>query len=177
MTPLAEFHTLTDASYRIVDLHDQDYGTDEDPLPLPGYREVVGGSLRRLYLQCVDDIVRVSVRLRLWEQDPGPGEAEEGEAWSEGESTELLCPSGVLLVDRWTMGPSAEWTLPVTGIFCVRVRHRGRDTARRRIDELREELYETEASPRERVTRLHTLDGTEQYLIDLWPKTSVTTKT
>ncbi|MFY7066926.1 hypothetical protein ACOQFV_31185 [Nocardiopsis changdeensis] len=164
MNPLARFETLAKPWYRVIDLHDSAAESNEEPLRVPG-SQIIGGAREHLYIQCAQDSARVRVHLRMWDSEAEavhPG-------WSEPEPGVLACPSGTLLVDQWTVGPAAEWDLPRAGLLHTQVRQRGRQDAIRKIAELREAADERGFTVEETTALMRDLDGTEQYLVDLWP--------
>lgn len=163
MTLLAQFETMAKPWYHVIDLHDSACETNEEPLKLPGH-QLIGGGLQHLYIQCAQDSTRVRIHLRVWNCEPELAQ----EGWSEAESAELACESGTLLVNQWTVGPAAEWKLPAAGVFQTQVRQQGRKTVVEKVADVWEEADEEGLTTEETITRLHALDGTEQYLVDFW---------
>ncbi len=152
---LASFSTLATAEYRIIDVHDSGREIEYTPsLRLPG-RTVLGVDTGHVYINCVEDLARVLVSMRVWDRAPGE---DVYQGWSEPEEAELSCASGTINVDQWTRGIADAWHLPVSGELHVSVRSQGRDTVRQRVKEVRR----WGESVRE-------VDGTERYLIDAWP--------
>ncbi|MFW6639993.1 hypothetical protein ACOALZ_08100 [Nocardiopsis algeriensis] len=164
MNPLARFETLAKPWYRVIDLHDSAVESNEEPLRVPGL-QIIGGALEHLYIQCAQDSTRVRVHLRVWGSEPEAVHQD----WSEPESGVLACASGTLLVNQWAVGPAAEWDLPSAGFFHAQVRQRGRQDVTRKIAELWEEADERGLTTKETTALMRGLDGTEQYLVDLWP--------
>jgi hypothetical protein len=163
---LESFSTLATAEYKVIDIHDSTREIEETPsLQLPG-RSILGGDTGHIYINCVDDVVRVLVSMRVW--DTAPSE-ETAQGWSEPEEAELTCRSGSVYVNQWASGPAAVWNIPILGEFNVSMRHKGRDTVREKAREVRRQNSGTGQPVRERVSSLHELDGTEKYLVDIWP--------
>ncbi len=163
---IASFSTLTTAEFRIIDIHDSNHEIEYTPtLQLPGHT-ILGRDPGHIYINCMDDLVCVLVSMRVWDSVPNE---ETDQGWSEPEVAEFSCRSGTVYVNQWTRGIADIWHLPVSGDFQISVRHKGRDTIEQKAKEVRRRYSGLGQHPRERVSRLHELDGTEKYLIDAWP--------
>ncbi|MCP3012213.1 hypothetical protein NGM33_02650 [Nocardiopsis dassonvillei] len=152
---LARFSTLATTDHKIIDLRDGDREIEYTPsLRLPGLT-FLGVDRGHVYINCVEDLARILVSMRVWDGAPGENVHR---GWSEPEEAELSCPSGTIRVDQWTRGIADVWRLPVSGELHVSVRSRGRATVRQRVREVRG-----------RGESVREVDGTERYVIDAWP--------
>jgi hypothetical protein len=147
---------------RMFRLHDAivDPGAPGSPLPPDG--ALISVTREQLWVASLQEVVSVQLLLEEWDTAPPPS----GEKW-EDEAKAVLYLRGAVSIDMGTVGKAVDSLKLVGGVgdYVVRVfarnraevTHRYRDLLRG-LDPLSDEFEQARRS----------LDGLEQYLLQLW---------
>ncbi len=153
--PIAEHEMTTVPAYRLITLRDQDNdaGVGSAEAIDRAATSVVAGTGYELFVNCVQDLFAVTVRVVLRDGGPPAG----------GSHFSLECPTGLLVLGSPT-GEVTDFSLPTgPGEYHVAVTHAGRDEARRVRRDVLERLDDPSV-----VDELERYAGIERYSIDLW---------
>lgn len=170
MTPLAEYSTLVTSEYHLIQIYDVE-SEMVDPEALPGElkKSSQDGVMsihdnRMLEMIQAEETFKVKIDFRVWGRTPLAGGPRGGHSFS----FRLSVPSKVLVLNSVAKGAQELWELPEGGDFNGRICHVGRETARSLAERLWDEIDEDYSFEEEQqMARPH--DGTENYIIDLWP--------
>ena len=111
-----------------------------------------------------EETFKVKVELRVWERPPLIAGAGENNSFS----FHISVPSKGLVLNSVAKGAQALWELPAGGEFNGCICHMGRESARLIADEIWDELGEDYTIEQKQQMAVP-YDGTEKYIIDLWP--------
>lgn len=144
--------------------------SDDDAM-LAANETVAASSGFHLYLRCLQQASAVRVTLRIWDRsDPAGSAMDTPPAGWDGQRSrlELELESGRLIVMQLACGPALDWDVPGgPGVFSVNVRYRNRELAAQRSSEIYARAVEGSWSPEQIRREAESLDGLEEYEIDL----------
>ena len=148
---------------RMFRLHDATVDPDGPGGPLPPDGALISVTREQMWVASLQEIVSVQLLLEEWDSAPPPF----GETW-EDEAKAVLYLRGAVSIDMGTAGKAVEQLKLAGGVgdYVVRVfarnrtevTHRYHDLFRRGLDPLSDEFEQAR----------RTLDGFEQYLLQLW---------
>jgi hypothetical protein len=147
---------------RMFRLHDATVDPDGPGSPLPPESTLISVTREQMWVASLQEIVNAHLTLEEWDSAPPPF----GEKW-EDEAKAVLYLRGAVSIDMGTAGKAVDSLKLVGGVgdYVVRVfaRNRGEVTRRYRdllrgLDPLSDEFQQAR----------NTLDGLEQYLLQLW---------
>ena len=147
---------------RMFRLHDATVDPDGPGSPLPPDGTLISVTREQMWVASLQEIVNAQVTLEEWDSAPPPF----GEKW-EDEAKAVLYLRGAVSIDMGSAGKAVDSLKLAGGVgdYVVRVfaRNRGEVTRRYRdllrgLDPLSDEFQQART----------TLDGLEQYLLQLW---------
>ena len=143
-------------------LHDATVDPDGPGSPLPPDGALISVTREQMWVASLQEIVSVQLLLEEWDEAPPPF----GEKW-EDEAKAVLYLRGAISIDMGTAGKAVEQLKLAGGVgdYVVRVFARNRTEVTRRYHELVRGL-DPLSDEFEQARR--TLDGFEQYLLQLW---------
>ncbi|MFJ4478689.1 hypothetical protein ACIQVR_30080 [Streptomyces xanthochromogenes] len=148
---LTAYETLVMPDYGGFDLYDADCDAHDDNTLIPRARtQVAAGNGHEILVVCAQSRIKVRLHIETWTaQPPLPDE------WEGHCDLRMEFPTGQLIISERTRG-AWETTVP-TGDHHARLSYRGRKTA--------EQAASSSVLPAE----LAPYEGTEEYLLQLWP--------
>src|SRR5215467_11036374 len=131
---------------RMFRLHDATVDPDAPGSPLPPDGALISVTREQLWVASLQEVVSVQLLLEEWDAAPPPS----GEKW-EDEAKAVLYLRGAVSIDMGTAGKAVD------NLNLAEVTHRYRDLLRG-LDPLSDDFEQARRS----------LDGLEQYLLQLW---------
>ena len=143
-------------------LHDSTVDPDAPGSPLPPDGALISVTREQMWVASLQEVVSVQLLLEEWDSAPPPF----GEKW-EDEAKAVLYLRGAISVDMGTAGKAVDHLKLAGGVgdYVVRVFARNRTEVTRRYADLCRGL-DPLSDEFEQARR--TLDGLEQYLLQLW---------
>lgn len=176
MPVAAEVSVLATAAYGVLEIRDIEADETDDDAMRAANETVAASSGVHLYLRCLQQESAVRVTVRVWEQSLA-GSAVDAPAtppagWDgERRGLALELESGRLVIMQLTSGPALEWNVPGgPGAFSVDVRYRNRELAAQRSSAVFARAAEEGWAPERIRSEAQSLDGLEEYEIDLHPQ-------
>ncbi|MFE9411717.1 hypothetical protein ACFYN0_23460 [Streptomyces sp. NPDC006704] len=156
---LTAYEALVFPDYGAFELFDADCDAHDDNTLIARARaDVAAGNGYEVRICCVQATHRVKLRIETW-----TGEPPTPEGWEGRRDLRMELPTGQLVISEGTMGARCV-TVP-TGDHHARVFYRGREETRGTTSS---PAQENELSWQEGGEGL---EGTEEYLVRLWPET------
>ena len=151
---------------RMFRLHDATVDPDGPGGPLPPDGALISVTREQMWVASLQEIVSVQLLLEEWDAAPPPF----GEKW-EDEAKAVLYLRGAISIDMGTAGKAVEQLRLAGGVgdYVVRVFARNRAEVTRRYHDLFRRGLDPLSDEFEQARR--TLDGFEQYLLQLWRET------
>ncbi|MGW2858208.1 hypothetical protein [Streptomyces sp. NPDC001205] len=148
---LTTYETLVMPDYGGFDLYDADCDAHDDDTLIPRARaQVAAGNGYEILVVCAQSRIKVRLQIETWTAQPALPDGWEGHC-----DLRMDFPTGQLVISERTRG---AWETTVhTGDHHARLSYRGRETAERAAS--------TAMLPSELIP----YEGTEEYLLQLWP--------
>ena len=148
---------------RMFRLHDATVDPDGPGGPLPPDGALISVTREQMWVASPQEVVSVQLLLEEWDSAPPPF----GEKW-EDEAKAVLYLRGAVSIDMGTAGKAVEQLKLAGGVgdYVVRVFARHRTEVTRRYHDLFRRGLDPLSDEFEQARR--TLDGFEQYLLQLW---------
>lgn len=148
---LTTYETLVMPDYGGFDLHDAGFDAGGSDLIEPARAHVAAGNGYEVMVACAQSHIKVKLRIETWTTAPPLPDV-----WEGHRELRMEFPTGQLVISERTRG---AWDITVpTGNHHARLSYRGREEAQR-----------IAALPAQQ-TELARHEGTEQYLLQLWPE-------
>ena len=148
---------------RMFRLHDATVDPDGPGSPAPPEGALISVTREQMWVASLQEIVSAQLLLEEWDSAPPPF----GEKW-EDEAKAVLYLRGAVSIDMGTAGKAVEGLKLAGGVgdYVVRVFARNRTEVTRRYQDLFRRGLDPLSDEFEQARR--TLDGLEQYLLQLW---------
>ena len=148
---------------RMFRLHDATVDPDGPVGPAAPEGTLISVTREQMWIASLQEIVSAQLLLEEWDSAPPPF----GEKW-EDEAKAVLYLRGAISIDMGTAGKAVESLKLAGGVgdYVVRVFARNRTEVTRRYEELFRRGFDPLSDEFEQARR--TLDGLEQYLLQLW---------
>ncbi|WP_159942563.1 hypothetical protein [Nocardiopsis sp. FR6] len=170
---MAEYSVLTTSEYHLFQIYDAEVGpADENQESEKSQRKSTDGVVssygnRTIELVQAEETFKVKFELRAWKFKPSDPASNSGGNFQ----FHIAVPSKKLVLDSVARGTQALWELPIGGELHGNVCYVGREEACSLAEALWDELGEDYSiEEKQRMARPH--EGTEKYLIDIWPATT-----
>ncbi|MER5934981.1 hypothetical protein [Streptomyces sp. NPDC002054] len=137
--PLLSEHSVDAKPDRqLLQVYDADAYRGSDQALEAAHQDVVGGDGRHAFLHSLQSGIKTTVVIRIWDTlPPAPADADGYVPIS------IESPTGLLIINEFTMGPAGEAALPQPGLYEGHVSWSGRqataDYFARVLDELDED--------------------------------------
>ncbi|WP_411574210.1 hypothetical protein [Streptomyces fradiae] len=112
MPLLSEYSVKATPDRGIVQVYDADAYVGDDDAWEAAKEEVVGGNGRHLFLLSLQSAIKATVTVRIWDTPTPPPTDAEGHV-----PVRIESPTGILVINQFTMGPTGDTTLPQPGIY------------------------------------------------------------
>ncbi len=144
-------------------LHDATVDPDGPGSPAPPAGALISVTREQMWVASLQEIVSVQLLLEEWDSAPPPF----GEKW-EDEAKAVLYLRGAISIDMGTAGKAVDTLKLASGVgdYVVRVFARNRSEVTRRYSDLFRRGLDPLGDEFQKARK--TLDGLEQYLIQIW---------
>ncbi|MGY0234257.1 hypothetical protein [Longispora urticae] len=161
-------HVEVHPFYQHFSVHDPVYDDtiDSAEATRKSVSEIAAGNGELAFIRCVQERVRVSVRVDLYDEEP-PTDSASSHGWELAAVLTLRCATSEICVDQVMTGAVLTLRLPAPGPHVLIVRHRGRTEILEQLSAV--ETHTEGQSIDEQIEAREHLAGVEAYLLEVWP--------
>ncbi|WP_030267351.1 hypothetical protein [Streptomyces violens] len=161
MPLVAEYRTQARPDRRILEVYDADAYLDDEQALAAARSQVVAGNGYHLYLHSLQDVLKATIAIRIWDTPPDEPADAEGSV-----PITLESETGILVIRAFTAGPVGEMALPQPGVYGGYASWIGRQATRDHCHATLHALAE-DASTEEADRAWAQTPTTEAYTLDL----------